>query len=375
MSPTFHRTKEPPVRAFLTPVRLGCAGALVASVTLSAAGTGAQATSMTAAPGLVRGASLPNTILVLVDDMRASDLRVLPRTLSWLARNGVRFSKAYAPTPLCCPARATILTGQYAHNTGVFDNQPGGIRPGGFKAFDDNRTLATRLSEQGIRTGYVGKYLNGYRHRFIPPGWDDWRVGIDDHYAYRPWTRDRRAGDSMGRAYEGTTTYNINGRIRTVKGYETTVQTKLATGFVRRNADDPFFLMLDYLAPHVEVYGRGAIGLPVPHQRHKHAFDGYQVPRSVAYNEKDMSDKPRRLRPPRMTAAVKGRIDRLAEARLETLQSVDDGMVAIRRALRRQGILDSTNVVFVSDNALSLGEHRITQGKVWAMSRRSAFRC
>ena len=123
--------------------------------------------------------------MVIVDDMRTSELTVLPRTRSWLARQGVRFTNAYAPTPLCCPARATILSGQYAHNTGVFDNKIGGIRPGGVDAFDDDVTLATQLSAGGIRTGYIGKYLNTYHYMWIPPGWSDWEAGIDGVYEYR----------------------------------------------------------------------------------------------------------------------------------------------------------------------------------------------
>ena len=154
----------------------------------------------------------------------------------------------------------------------------------------------------------------------------------------------------------------MNGAPLTLEGYETTVQTDLATAFIRRNAAGPFYLQLNYLAPHSNVNPNGP---PIPHEDHVTDFDGYTVPRTGAYNEPDMSDKPQELQRPAMSATIEARIDLLAEARLETLQSVDDGMVKIHNVLTRKGILDRTNVIFVSDNGYMLGEHRIRQGKVW----------
>jgi N-acetylglucosamine-6-sulfatase len=150
-------------------------------------------------------------------------------------------------------------------------------------------------------------------------------------------------------------------------GYETSVQTRMAVRFIRDHADEPFFLERNYLAPH-DSLGRASpeIGSPVPHESHQHDFDGYQVPRTAAYNEADVSDKPAALRAPRMTRAQTDAVDRLAENRRETLQSVDDGLRAIRTELRRTGALLRTNVMFVSDNGYMLGEHRWPNGKVHA---------
>jgi hypothetical protein len=95
--------------------------------------------------------------------------------------------------PVCAVAldttptsRATILTGRYAHNHGVRDNEP--IR-GGFATFHDNgleqRTVAVRLREAGYRTALFGKLLNGYCNPdqgcetgrdYVPPGWTDWHA-------------------------------------------------------------------------------------------------------------------------------------------------------------------------------------------------------
>ena len=341
-----------------------CAVLVAVPLMVSAGGPGEAQPSRPHAPRAAAGS--PNTVVVLVDDMRAHELRFLPRTRNWLARRGVRFDAAYAPTPLCCPARATLLTGQYAHNTGVYDNRPGGIRPGGVRAFDDDRTVATELSRRGIETGHIGKYLNQYRGLWIPPGWTDWRTAIDGHYAYRTPDGERRTGRNSTSTYAGRTVYNVNGKERTIRGYETTVQTNLTTRFIRRNADDPFFLLVNYLAPHGTVNGPDGGGPPVPHKSHAHDFDGLKAPRTKAFNEADVRDKPRRLRRSPMKRKKQERLDRAAEARAETLQSVDDGMMAIRRTLSRQGILRRTNVVFVSDNGFMLGEHRMSQEKIWA---------
>jgi arylsulfatase A-like enzyme len=157
----------------------------------------------------------------------------------------VRYSHAYAPTPLCCPARATILTGQYAHNTGVLDNSSTGTFAGGFTSFNDRRTVATELDDAGVTTGYIGKYLNGYSSRYVPPGWDMWMAGVHGQYRYRDTTRYNRLW-----SYQGKTVYNVNGTYVTKRGYETHVQTNMATRFIRTHADEQFFLELNWLAPH-----------------------------------------------------------------------------------------------------------------------------
>ncbi|HVQ88495.1 MAG TPA: sulfatase-like hydrolase/transferase, partial [Actinomycetes bacterium] len=117
---------------------------------------------------------LPNFVVLLVDDARVDDFdpAYMPATNALIGDQGARFNRFYSPFPLCCPARATLLTGQYAHNHGVVDNVP----PSGFFAFDDAHTLGTWL-DSNYQTGFVGKYLNGYgspgmQTNYVPPGWD-----------------------------------------------------------------------------------------------------------------------------------------------------------------------------------------------------------
>jgi arylsulfatase A-like enzyme len=106
----------------------------------------------------------PNVILILADDL---DKSVFSRTTfdsAWVTE-GASFSNALATTSLCCPSRASILKGQYAHNTGLVNNE--NFEPGGGAQYFseeglDQRTLATLLKGGGYETWFGGKYLNGY---------------------------------------------------------------------------------------------------------------------------------------------------------------------------------------------------------------------
>ena len=82
------------------------------------------------------------------------------------------FPNAFIQTPLCCPSRATILSGRYSRHTHVRTNDDG-------HRFDESQTIATWLHDAGYFTGLIGKYLNRYpfgRGPYIPPGWDRWVV-------------------------------------------------------------------------------------------------------------------------------------------------------------------------------------------------------
>src|SRR5215212_1432958 len=126
----------------------------------------------------------PNILFILTDDMRASDLNYMPNTQDLLADQGVKFTNAVVTRSLCCPSRATILRGQYAHNHNVWTN----VAPAGsfWKFYDqglENSTIATWLDDAGYNTILLGKYLNYYgldRYgiyaptTYVPPGWDQW---------------------------------------------------------------------------------------------------------------------------------------------------------------------------------------------------------
>ena len=144
-------------------------------VTIPAAGAGAK-------PGGDGGR--PNILVVMTDDMAASDLELMPNVQRLLVKKGTTFTQAIDSFPLCCPARATFLTGQYAHNHGVAGN----FYPYGWYGMEGRaNTLPAWLQDAGYRTGLIGKWLNGYgavdAHGEVPVGFDIWR-GLLDVSAY-----------------------------------------------------------------------------------------------------------------------------------------------------------------------------------------------
>ena len=135
--------------------------------------------SPTRAPGTAEEATAkPNIVVVMTDDQTLEQMSALPRTRKLIGTQGVKFKRFYVTDPLCCPSRATFLTGQYAHNTGVISN--GG--PNGARRLRRAKTLGVWLQRAGYRTAFVGKYLNGYGledPERVPPGWSEWRALLE----------------------------------------------------------------------------------------------------------------------------------------------------------------------------------------------------
>lgn len=295
----------------------------------------AGVTSPVVSPAPVRAqvAPKPNIVIVMTDDQRIDQLARMPATNSLLVGHGVRFDRAFASHPLCCPSRASILRGQFAHTTGIYFNQGSS---GGWAGFRDRgleaSTLATWLDAVGYRTGLVGRYLNGYdaATNHVPPGWDFWRGGDIYYYETGPRT------------------------------YAAHLLTKNGEGFIRTTPQDTaLFLYLAYYEPH-------APSNPAPKYATDPRCNGVSTSGVPSFNEADVSDKPAPVRnKPLMTAAQQTYIGTtLPTNQCRALLSVDDGVAAIVRALIDTGRLGNTLIVFMSDNGLFLGEHRIQAEKV-----------
>src|SRR5918997_6132814 len=140
--------------------------------------------------------SRPNILIIITDDQRRSTIRHMPKTRRWFARGGRHFLRAYATTPLCCPSRASIFTGRYAHNHGVENNALA-------QTLDQRTTIQRYLQRAGYHTALIGRYLNRWPLEEDPPYFDEW--------AY--------FSSSLGHYYGGR--WNVNGRVGTVPGYST----------------------------------------------------------------------------------------------------------------------------------------------------------
>jgi len=321
---------------------------LVLAVAVTAVAAVAASTVVVAAPTQVRAGVAPdrlNVVLIVADDMALTDLRHMRSTRRLLRRGGVALT-GLSPHPLCCPARAMILTGQYAHNNGVRTNHG---PHGGYAALDASSTLATWLDDAGYTTVFLGKFLNYYsrEHAADPrPGWDDWNATIGGAgrsvYNYRDFV------------------VNHNGVLVEHQAYQTDYFTRLAQRKIRRYAttDQPFFLWQSYLAPHGGVT-RGDWAGPNAPARHADRFRHARPPvlDSPQWNS-DTSEKPLLRDESRFSRARRERVIGYYRSRLRALQAVDDGVQATVQTLRDSGELDNTLIIFTSDNGWMMGEHR-----------------
>ena len=328
-------------------------GALVALVAASLLGGCGGGDELETVPADPRYGEQPNFVFVLTDDQNLDQLtpRTMPETHRLLVRGGTSFGQHIATTPLCCPSRASMLTGQYGHNNGVLSNVPGW----GVLEEPDN-LLPAWLQRVGYRTAYVGKWLNGYEktveaHEEVPPGWDEYYglVGIHGYYKFK---------------------VSDNGEKKNRSGnYLTDTLNKHAVAMVRDLAgEQPFYLQLSHLAPHVENFiaeSEGpCAGQAVPAPRDVGRFDRAGLPDSPSINERDVADKPAFIG--LKTSIPREQMELLEyryECRLASLRAVDRGVAQLIRALAVEGELKDTVFVFGSDNGTFHGEHRLPGGK------------
>jgi N-acetylglucosamine-6-sulfatase len=302
----------------------------------------------------------PNVVVLMTDDQTVADLEATPRVQRLLAGAGVSFDRSYVSYPVCCPSRATYLSGQYAHNHHVLGLYP---PTGGYGRFDARESLAVWLERAGYHTAHLGKYMNGYGGETPadpPPGWSEW-YGAVGYSTYRMW------------GY----TLNENGVNQTYGSqldedprlYQTDVLARRAVDVIERRAaaPEPLFLSVAFLGPHHEGDSIRTFTdhLVRPAPRHEGLFADKPLPLPRAFNENDVSDKPSFIRRrPRLDAAQIDRITRHYHDRQESLLAVDQAVEAIVGALARAGELDDTYIVFTSDNGYLQGEHRVPSGKM-----------
>jgi N-acetylglucosamine-6-sulfatase len=330
----------------------------------------------------------PNIMVVMLDDMRSDEMRFAPNAERYVRDRGLDFRNSFSPYPLCCPARASFLLGQYAHNHGVLYHEA----PYGFGALDDHLTVAGRLQRAGYQTALVGKYLNRYGEQpsrvtggpsehYVPAGWTDWMVGLETPFA--------RSSPLWGNTYNYFAfTQNVNGRTVPHTGqYSSTVIGDEVRGLIGKyhRADKPFFMWVTPVAPH--------IGDPVEpddppaYRESPHWLQQFPTParpgwvkgrfdRQITHApgdpvhgpaEADISDKPQNIRKWReMVPVEKQRLRDVARQRAESIYAWDVEFGKIVQRLKQTDEYDDTVIVFTSDNGYYLGEHRQREGKIKA---------
>jgi N-acetylglucosamine-6-sulfatase len=317
----------------------GCSGSEISASETSASGTSEE-------EGTGSATDRPNIIFVLTDDLDYASAQKMPQIGSLLADQGTSFEEAFVSHSVCCPSRATFLTGLYDHNHNVKGNKP---PDGGFEKFvsegHEENSIAAHLQESGYQTAFFGKYLNGYPAgdpTHVPPGWDEWYGKLDEQKLYN--YRINENGEEVSYGNE-------------TEDFFTDVLSEQATDFVSRAApeEQPFFAYVAPTAPH---------GPATPAERHKGAFSEEEPPRPPSYNEEDVSDKPSQIQnTERISEEETSTIDDRYRQRLESMLAVDEMVGLLVEELEAAGELDNTFIFFTSDNGFEQGEHRLQKGK------------
>lgn len=296
------------------------------------------------------GTATPNIIFVLTDDLSWNLIKYMPHVLA-MQRVGVSFTNYLVTDSLCCPSRASILTGEFPHNSGVFGNE---APDGGFSAFldhhDEAKTYASVVQSQGYETGFFGKFMNEYgpvttydgQQPYVPPGWSAWVS--PDKYGYDGYGYQLAVGRDLG-------VYGDE-----PADYFTSVMSHKVREFIAASAGarQPFMAEISTFTPHDPF-------VPAPADVAK--FPSLRAPRTPAFGRAVRHPSAWLSRIPPLTSDVLARIDRAFRLRVRDVQSVDRMIGRLQAQVASLGIEDNTYFVFSSDNGLHLGEHNLRQGK------------
>ena len=291
----------------------------------------------------------PNFVVIIADDMAYGLLGPARRfpfvplpNLQGLTARGVLFDNAFVTTSLCSPSRATLLTGLYAHTHGVMVNENVELSPG-------IATYPQILQQAAYETAFVGKWHMDSRTDAPRPGFDYW-------LSFR------------GQGVYQDPLFNENGHAVQRYGYITDLLTEYAVDWLRQPRTKPFLLILSHKAPHNPA---------LPAERHAGALTEAALPQPMSfvdsYEGKPAWERryarcgggaaafaacpdpqPDRLPPWPWNGHDAPRLDYL-----RTLMALDDSVGTVLSALDGLGVARSTYVVFLSDNGLLLGEHRL----------------
>ncbi len=295
----------------------------------------------------------PNVVVVVVDDLAADVMGQGSRfpflkcpNVERLQREGATFERAFVPTSVCSPSRASLLTGTYAHTHGVRVNDIQdlmGVLP----------NFPGLLEGAGYDTGFVGKW-------HMNNGSSEPRLGFDYWLSF------------AGQGVYTDPTFNENGHQFRASGYVTDLLSDYAVKYIQTPREKPFCLVVSHKAGHLKYEAA---------PRHRDAFRGETFPEPPSFND-PLAGKPAWQRryaecglgragweacgevpgalPPEVWTARNGEL----LTHLRTLLAVDEGLGMLLQALTNMEQLDNTVVVFTSDNGYMLGAHRLFDKRV-----------
>ncbi|KAK8137059.1 hypothetical protein PG984_004999 [Apiospora sp. TS-2023a] len=321
-----------------------------------------------------QSASRPNIVLILTDDqdLHMDSIDYMPYVKEHLINHGTFYKKHFCTTALCCPSRATLMTGKAAHNTNVTNVVP---PYGGYPKFVrqglNDKYLPIWLQDAGYNTYYTGKLFNAHSvdnyHRPHAAGWTASDFLLDPFtYWYMNSTYQRNTDAPV--SYEGR---------HTVEVLTEKTLGLLGDAIAANDRDSsPFFLGIAPVAPHANIWspnfahgGHSDIRdveftPPVPMERHKDLFASVTVPRTPNFNPEKPSSGGGWIRSlPRQTPENVDYNDQFYRQRLRALKGVDELVDAVVKKLEKNGLLDNTYIFYTTDNGYHIGQHRLQPAK------------
>jgi len=294
------------------------------------------------------GGKRPNIILILTDDqdVELGSLKFMPKLNKHLKEEGLQYENGFVSTPMCCPSRSSLLTGLYVHNHKVFTNNDN-CSSTHWVNEHEGKTFAAYLQDSGYSTGYFGKYLNKYMGQHVPTGWGEWHGLLRNSRFYNY-------------------SLNVNGQIHHhgfdyQRDYLPDIITNRSLNFLRwskkTEPDTPVMAVLAYPGPH---------GPEDAAPQYQHLFFNVTTHHTPAYDFAPNPDKQWILRQTdKMQDVHKHFTDLLMTKRLQTLQSVDDGIEKLVATLEELGELDNTYIFYTSDHGYHLGQYGLVKGKAF----------
>ena len=289
-----------------------------------------------------------NVVFILADDHRYDAMSFMGHpivqtpSIDRIAKRGVHLRKAFVTTALCSPSRATILTGLYAHQHKVVDNNT--PVPAGTTFFPQY------LQRAGYQTALFGKWHMGGDDGGPQPGFDHW-VSFKGQGSYLP------SADGL----------NVNGKAVPQKGYITDELTDYSLAWLEaRDRSRPFFMYLSHKGVHNDYIAATRSSDFIPAERHRGTLESrtFTPPKSQSYSPELEAQRPRWVRDQRnswhgVDFPYHGTLDvgYFFKRYAETLMGVDDSVGRVLDYLEKEKLLDSTLVIYMGDNGFAFGEH------------------